>query len=99
MEPFKAINTLNKIAALILALVVSFTQSFGRGCIYAVLFFVGAFVVQMVMMSMNNMHHDSSVERLQLMTGEAPDYMKRNIVIATGLLLALNIALALWMFS
>ena len=47
-----------------------------------------------------NRHDDSAIDRLQLtMTGEPPDYMKRNIVIATVLLIALNVGLAAWIFS
>ena len=98
MESFKAINLLNKLAALVLALVVCFTQSFGRGCMYAVLFFVGAFATQMVMESINSTHKDSPFDELQLITGEPPDYMKRNIIITTVLLIGLNVALSVWMF-
>jgi len=100
MESFRTINTLNRGAALVLALVACFTQSFVRGCMYAVLFFVGGFVIQMFMVSVNSAHDDSAMDRLQLtMTGEPPDYMKRNIVIATMLLIGLNVVLAAWIFS
>jgi hypothetical protein len=99
MESFRAINTLNKVVALVLALVVCFTQSFGRGCMYALLFFLGAFVIQMIMASVNSAHDDSAIERLQLVTGELPDYMKRNIMVATLLLIGLNVGLAVWIFS
>jgi TRAP-type mannitol/chloroaromatic compound transport system permease small subunit len=66
---------------------------------YALLFFLGAFVIQMIMASVNSAHDDSAIERLQLVTGELPDYMKRNIMVATLLLIGLNVGLAVWIFS
>lgn len=99
MEDIRTINTLNNLAALVLAGLVVFKKSFGAGCLYAILFVVGIFLIQRFMASLNQEHDDSEVDKLMLMAGEPPQYMKRNIIITTILQIGLNVALSEWLFS
>ena len=99
MENIRTINTFNNFAALILPAVLIFKRSFGYGCLYAVLFFVGITLIQKFMASLNEEHDDCDIDRLLLMAGEPPEWMKRNIIITTALQNGLNVALASWLFS
>jgi len=99
MENIRTINTFNYLAAMVLAAVLIFKKSFGYGCLYAILFFVGITLIQKIMASLNEEHDDSAIDRLMLMAAEPPEWMKRNIVITTALQIGLNVALAAWLFS
>jgi hypothetical protein len=94
MELFRLINTLNKLAAFGIGLLLCFTYSFGRGCLYLVAFFVGRYIIVTAVGSWNAAHQDDAFERLQHTIGDVPGYMKRYIALATLLSIGLNIVLA-----
>ena len=82
VKHLRTLNNLNTLAAIILAIVVGFSQSFGSGLVYAAIYFIGWLVV-------------AGIGSFLVQQGS----MVGSIIIATVVLVTLNIVLTLYFFG